>query len=78
MSLSKIVGNLRSKLKDEERKNQSMSLKIEQLMKEKEQIKNKIDNMKRDKKLVTPATKPAHTTSVPPKSKPITNELSQD
>lgn len=36
MSLSKIVGNLRSKLKDEERKNQSMGLKIEQLMKEKD------------------------------------------
>lgn len=78
MSLSKIVGNLRSKLKDEERKNQSMSLKLEQLIKEKEQIKNKIDNMKREKKLGAPATKPAQTTSVPPKSKPITNELSQD
>lgn len=36
MSLSKIVGNLRSKLKDEERKNQTMSLKVEQLLKEKE------------------------------------------
>lgn len=47
-------------------------------MKEKEQIKNKIDNMKREKKLGTPATKPAQTTSVPPKSKPITHELSQD
>ena len=78
MSLSKIVGNLRSKLKDEERKNQSMSLKLEQLIKEKEQIKNKIDNMKREKKLGAPATKPAQTTSVPLKSKPITNELSQD
>ena len=78
MSLSKIVGNLRSKLKDEERKNQSMSLKLEQLIKEKEQIKNKIDNMKREKKLGAPATKPAQTNSVPPKSKPITNELSQD
>ena len=78
MSISKIVGNLRSKLKDEERKNQSMSLKLEQLIKEKEQIKNKIDNLKREKKLGAPATKSAQTTSVPPKSKPITNELSQD
>lgn len=34
--------------------------------------------MKREKKLGAPATKPAQTTSVPLKSKPITNELSQD
>ena len=58
MSLSKIVGNLRSKLKDEERKNQTMSLKVEQLIKEKEQIKNKMDNMKREKKLSEPHVKP--------------------
>jgi len=31
-----------------------MSLKIEQLMKEKEQIKNKMDNMKREKNLALP------------------------
>jgi|LauGreDrversion4_2_1035121.scaffolds.fasta_scaffold137152_2 hypothetical protein len=36
MSLSKIVGNLRSKLQDEEKRNQNLSLKIEQLIKEKE------------------------------------------
>jgi DMPK coiled coil domain like len=36
MSLSKIVGNLRSKLQDEEKRNQNFSLKIEQLIKEKE------------------------------------------
>ena len=41
-------------------------------------FKNKIDNMKREKKLGAPATKPAQTTSVPPKSKPITSEISQD
>ena len=54
MSLSKIVGNLRSKLKDEERKNQSMSLKIDQLIKEKDLIKNKMENIKREKKLSDP------------------------
>jgi len=36
MSLSKIVGNLRTKLKDEERKSQVLALKIDQLLKEKE------------------------------------------
>lgn len=39
MSLSKIVGNLRNKLKDEEKKNQSLNLKIDQLVKEKELVK---------------------------------------
>jgi len=58
MSLSKIVGNLRSKLKDEERKAQVLALKIDQLLKEKEQIKNTVSNMKREKKLAAPSTAP--------------------
>jgi hypothetical protein len=37
LSLSKIVGNLRTKLKDEENKNQRLALKLEQMLKEKEQ-----------------------------------------
>jgi hypothetical protein len=70
MSLSKIVGNLRSKLKDEERKNQSNSLKIEQLLKEKESIKNTVSNMKREKKLSS--------RSVPAKPKaPLVDEFAQ-
>lgn len=50
-----------------------MSLKIEQLLKEKEQIKNKMDNMKREKKLSEPHIKPATTTAniTASKSKPV-------
>ena len=36
MSLSKIVTNLRNKLKEEEKRNQSMSNKLDQVLKEKE------------------------------------------
>ena len=36
MSLSKIVTNLRNKLKDEEKRNQSVSNKLDQIIKEKE------------------------------------------
>ena len=48
MSLSKIVGNLRLKLKDEEKRTQSLSLKIEQLLKEKELVKDKLTQIKRE------------------------------
>ena len=48
MSLSKIVGNLRQKLKDEEKRTQNLSLKIEQLLKEKELVKDKLTQIKRE------------------------------
>lgn len=51
MSLSKIVNNLRSKLKDEEAKAQRMSLKLEQAVKDKEALRMKLDNMIREKKM---------------------------
>ena len=38
MSLSKIVTNLRNKLREEEKRNQSISNKLDQILKEKEQI----------------------------------------
>ena len=41
MSLSKIVSNLRNKLREEEKRNQSISNKLDQILKEKEQIKTK-------------------------------------
>ena len=41
MSLSKIVTNLRNKLREEEKRNQSVSNKLEQMLKEKELIKQK-------------------------------------
>ena len=50
MSLSKIVNNLRTKLKEEESKGKALQLKIQQLTSEKETIKNKMDTMKREKK----------------------------
>lgn len=50
MSLSKIVGNLRQKLKDEEKRTQSLSLKIDQLLKEKELVKDKLTQIKREQK----------------------------
>jgi len=41
MSLSKIVSNLRTKLKEEEKRTQSLNLKLDSIMKEKEQLKLK-------------------------------------
>lgn len=41
MSLSKIVTNLRNKLKEEEKRNQSVSNKLDQVIKEKETLKQK-------------------------------------
>ena len=42
MSLSKIVSNLRGKLKEEEKRVQNVSNKLDQVLKEKEQIKLKL------------------------------------
>ena len=54
MSLSKIVGNLRQKLKEEESKSKSFMLKVQHLQTEKAQIKEKMDNMKRKEKINVP------------------------
>lgn len=51
MSLSKIVSNLRNKLKEEEKRNQSISNKLDQLLKEKEQIKQKYQQLQRETKV---------------------------
>ncbi len=48
LSLSKIVNNLRSKLKDEERKNQNLSLKLDQALSEKDAIKQKFAAFKKE------------------------------
>jgi len=48
LSLSKIVNNLRSKLKDEERKNQNLSLKLDQALSEKDTIKQKFAAFKKE------------------------------
>ena len=42
MSLSKIVSNLRSKLKDEGKKNQTLNFKLDSVIKEKEMLKQKL------------------------------------
>ena len=41
MSLSKIVSNLRAKIKEQETKNQSLSSRLDTVMKEKDQFKLK-------------------------------------
>ena len=51
MSLSKIVGNLRSKLKDEERRVQALNLKLDQMHKEKDSLRDKLTTIQREKKL---------------------------
>ncbi len=51
MSLSKIVTNLRNKLKDEEKRNQSISNKLDQILKEKEQIKQKLSQLQKELKM---------------------------
>ena len=50
MSLSKIVTNLRNKLKDEEKRNQSISNKLDQVLKEKEHIKQKYQQLQNELK----------------------------
>ena len=51
MSLGKIVNNLRQKLKEEEQRYKNLSIKCENLIKDKEAIRVKMDNMKREKKV---------------------------
>ena len=48
MSLSKIVTNLRNKLREEEKRNQSISNKLDQILKEKEQIKAKYQQLQKE------------------------------
>lgn len=50
LSLSKIVNNLKSKLKDQETKNQSLSLKLDQALKQKEIYKSRVDELKSQQK----------------------------
>ena len=51
MSLSKIVTNLRNKLKEEEKRNQSVSNKLDQVIKEKEHIKTKLAQLQKEIKM---------------------------
>ena len=51
MSLSKIVTNLRNKLKDEEKRNQAVSNKLDQIIKEKETIKQKYQQLQKEMKM---------------------------
>jgi len=46
LSLSKIVNNLKSKLKEQETKNQNISLKLDQALKQKEIYKSRFDDLK--------------------------------
>ena len=46
LSLSKIVNNLKTKLKEQENKNQSLSLKLDQALKQKEIYKSRCDELK--------------------------------
>lgn len=46
LSLSKIVNNLKSKLKEQETKNQNISLKLDQALKQKEIYKSRFDELK--------------------------------
>lgn len=46
LSLSKIVSNLKSKLKEQEAKNQALSLKLDQALKQKEIYKSRWDELK--------------------------------
>ena len=79
MSLGKIVNNLRQKLKEEEQRYKNLSIKCENLIKDKEAIRVKMDNMKREKKVndfvnnpmaakPTPARKPAVPVQEPAKA----------
>ena len=51
MSLSKIVSNLRSKIKESEIKNQSLSARLDTVMKEKDQFKLKYNQLQKEQKL---------------------------
>jgi len=50
LSLSKIVNNLKTKLKESEAKNQSISLKLDQALKQKEIYKSRCDELKSQQK----------------------------
>lgn len=50
LSLSKIVNNLKTKLKESEAKNQSLSLKLDQALKQKEIYKSRCDELKSQQK----------------------------
>jgi len=50
LSLSKIVNNLKTKLKEQETKNQSLSLKLDQALKQKEIYKSRCDELKSQQK----------------------------
>lgn len=51
MSLSKIVSNLRAKIKEAETKNQSLSARLDTVMKEKDQFKLKYNQLQKEQKL---------------------------
>lgn len=51
LSLSKIVNNLKTKLKESEAKNQNLSLKLDQALKQKEIYKSRCDELKSQQKL---------------------------
>jgi len=51
MSLSKIVSNLRAKIKEQETKNQSLSSRLDTIMKEKDQFKLKFNQLQKEQKL---------------------------
>ena len=51
MSLSKIVSNLRAKIKEAEIKNQSLSARLDTVMKEKDQFKLKYNQLQKEQKL---------------------------
>lgn len=50
LSLSKIVNNMKTKLKESEAKNQSLSLKLDQALKQKEIYKSRCDELKSQQK----------------------------
>lgn len=50
LSLSKIVSNLKNKLKEQETKNQQLSLKLDSALKEKLIYKQRFDEIKREQK----------------------------
>jgi len=50
LSLSKIVANYKTKLKEQEAKNQSITLKLDQAIKQKEIYKSRVDELKAQQK----------------------------
>ena len=53
LSLSKIVSNLKTKLKEQEAKNQALSLKLDQALKQKEIYKSRCDELKSQQRNAT-------------------------